>query len=200
MLQAWPGLRVPGVWDAFELAVRAVLGQRLMSVDTRPVIARLVRVFGRPIQSPRPGLTHLFPRPAILAEANLASVGIPPARAETLLALARAAVQGKLNPSGCTSTSDIVARLGAIPGMARCRASYITMRAFGEPDAFPSGERGLRRVLTFGRTSISEHEFLDIAEKWRPWRAYAAMHLWATAMENSAVLKRSAASKAKTTR
>ncbi len=186
ILQARPGLRVPGVWDAFELAVRTVLGQQLTFVDTKSVIARLVRTLGRPIKTTVPGLTHLFPRPEVLAAANLLGIGIPTARAETLRALARATYEGKLNPDTCKSLDDIVSRLCAIPGMGRRRANYIAMRAFGEPDAFPSSDPGLRRVLTSGRTPPSEDQVLKLAEHWRPWRSYAAICLWAADVARSA--------------
>ena len=179
MAEMPPGLRVAGVWDAFELSVRAVLGQQLTFVDSRAVIARLVRTFGRPIKTGAPSLTHLFPRPEILATANLSSVGIPPARAETLRALARATCAGKLDPAGCKSLDDTISRLCTIPGMGRRTANYIAMRAFGEPDAFPAGDLGLRRPVSNRRKLLSESEFLNLAEKWRPWRAYAAMYLWA---------------------
>jgi AraC family transcriptional regulator of adaptative response / DNA-3-methyladenine glycosylase II len=179
VLRARPGLRVPGVWDAFELAVRAVLGQQVTFVDPRPVIARLVRTFGQPIKTSDPRLTHLFPRPEVLATADLSTIGMPPARAETLRALARATCQGKLDPAVCTSLDDITSRLCAIDGLGRQSASYIAMRAFGEPDAFPCADLGLRRALTGDRTPLSEDEFRTLAENWRPWRAYAAICLWA---------------------
>jgi AraC family transcriptional regulator, regulatory protein of adaptative response / DNA-3-methyladenine glycosylase II len=179
MLQARPGLRVPGVWDAFELAVRAVLGQQVTFVDAKPVIARLVRTFGRPTKTMAPRLTHLFPTPEALAEANLSSIGIPAARAETLRAVARAACEGRLNPTATKNLDEVIAGLCSIPGMGHRRANYIAMRAFGEPDAFPSSDLGLRRVLTTGRKLLSEDEFRIAAQLWRPWRAYAAMHLWA---------------------
>ena len=186
MLQARPGLRVPGVWDTFELGVRAVLGQQLTFVDSKAVIARLVRTFGRPIKTAAPGLTHLFPRPEVLASANISSIVMPPARAETLRALARATCQGKFNPAGCKSLADINSRLCAIHGMGRRRANYIAMRAFGEPDAFPSSDLGLRRALTGSRRLPSEDEFRTLAESWRPWRVYAAICLWAEDADHSA--------------
>jgi len=185
ILEERSGLRVPGVWDTFELAVRAVLGQQLTYVDSRAVIARIVRTFGRPIKTVAPGLTHLFPRPEVLAAANLSIIGLPPARAETLRALARATSQGKLNPAACKSLDDIISRLCAIPGMGGRRANYIAMRAFGEPDAFPSGDLGLRRILPGNRTPPSEGEFLNLAERWRPWRAYAAIYLWAADVDRT---------------
>ena len=169
MLLARPGMRVPGVWDSFEIAVRAVLGQQLTFVDSKSVIARLVRTFGRPIKTTAPGLTYLFPRPEIIAAANLSSIGMPPARAETLRALARATCEGKLNPAACKSLDEIVLRLCAIPGMGRRRANYIAMRAFGEPDAFPSSDLGLRRVLT-GRSDglHPKKQFLESRGKLAP--------------------------------
>jgi len=186
MLQTRPGLRVPGVWDAFELAVRAVLGQQLTFVDTKAVIARLVRTFGRPIKTTVPSLTHLFPTPEVLAAANLSGLGMPPVRAETLRELARATCEGNLDPAACKSLDDVIWRLCAIPGMGHRRANYIAMRAFGEPDAFPSGDLRLRWVLNSGRTPLSEDNFLNLAENWRPWRAYAAIHLWAADVARSA--------------
>ena len=137
MLRTRPGLRVPGVWDAFELAVRAVLGQQLTFVDAKSVIARLVRTFGRPIKTTVPGLTHLFPRPEVLAGANLSGLGIPPVRVETLRALARTTCEGKLNPDACKGLDDIISRLCAIPGMGRRRANYIAMRRLESPMHFP---------------------------------------------------------------
>jgi DNA-3-methyladenine glycosylase II len=99
-----------------------------------------------------------------------------PARAETLRALARATCAGKLHPAGCKSPDDIISHPCAIPGMGRRRADYIAMRAFGGPDAFPSSDLGLRRVLATGRTPPSENEFLNLAENRRPWRDYAAIY------------------------
>jgi AraC family transcriptional regulator, regulatory protein of adaptative response / DNA-3-methyladenine glycosylase II len=191
MLQAHPGLRVPGVWDAFELALRTVLGQRLTFVDAKLVIARLVRTFGRPVSTAVPGLKYLFPKPEVLAAASLSSLGLPSARAETVRALARAACDGKLNPTTCKSLDHVISRLRAIPGMGRRQANYIAMRAFGEPDAFPSSDLGLRRVMISGQTRPSEDEFLSLAEAWRPWRAYAAIYLWAADRDRSAARQRS---------
>jgi AraC family transcriptional regulator, regulatory protein of adaptative response / DNA-3-methyladenine glycosylase II len=179
LLQARPGLRVPGVWDTFELAVRAVLGQQVTFVDAEPVIARLVRTFGAPIKATTLKLTHVFPKPEVLAAANLSRIGIPAARAETLRAVARAMCDGKFNLAASKSLDEVIRGLCTIPGLGHRRANYIAMRAFGEPDAFPSSDLGLRRVLTTGRILLSEEEFIIAGQRWRPWRAYAAMHLWA---------------------
>lgn len=182
MLAAQPGLRVPGVWDPFELAVRAVLGQQLTYVDPKSVITRLVKTYGRPLRSPpQPDLTHLFPTPEILAHADLSSIGLPPSRAATLRALARAAAAGHLKGLPCRSLEELLARLCTIHGLGQRRANYIALRAFGEPDAFPSDDRGLRLAHAGrGLPPLAAAEFLHIAAAWRPWRAYAAMHLWAS--------------------
>lgn len=179
LLQAQPGLRVPGVWDVFELAVRAVLGQQLTFVDPQPVVARLVRAFGQRFATVGPGLTHLFPKPEVLAEADLSSIGLPPARADTLRAVARAACNGSLAGVRSKSLEDVISGLCAIRGMGRRRANYIALRAFGEPDAFPAADLGLRKILSSCRRPLSENKFVSLADQWRPWRAYAAMHLWA---------------------
>jgi 3-methyladenine DNA glycosylase/8-oxoguanine DNA glycosylase len=161
-------------------------------VDGKAIIARLVRTFGRPIKAAAPGLTHLFPRPEVIASGNLSSIVTPPARAETLRALARATCEGKLNPAASKSLDDIISRLCAIHGMGRRRANYIAMRAFGEPDAFPCSDMGLRRALTSSRRIPSEDEFCTLAESWRPWRAYGAICLWAEDMDHCARGGRSA--------
>jgi len=169
-----PGLRVPGAWDAFELAVRAVLGQQVTVRGATTLAGRLVRAFGKPLDRAEDGLTHLFPRPEALADADLASIGLPRARAATIRVLARGAVA--LDAS--RGLEDAVARLAAVPGIGAWTAHYIAMRAFGEPDAFPAADLGLRRALGNGAGPLAPARVAERAEAWRPWRAYAAMHLW----------------------
>ena len=169
-----PGLRVPGAWDAFELAVRAVLGQQVTVRGATTLAGRLVRAFGRPLDRAEDGLTHLFPRPEALADADLASIGLPRARAVTIRALAR----GEVALDASRGLEDAVARLAAVPGIGAWTAHYIAMRALGEPDAFPAADLGLRRALGNGAGPLAPARVAERAEAWRPWRAYAAMHLW----------------------
>jgi AraC family transcriptional regulator of adaptative response / DNA-3-methyladenine glycosylase II len=177
LLDARPGLRVPGVWDGFELCVCAILGQSLGMTEANPtLVKRLVRKFGRPVKSPSDGLTHLFPKPQDLSEADLATVGIRGARAAALCALARAVTRKKLSFEGSRTLEETIARLSAIPGIDRPVADYIALRVFGEPDAFPASDVGLRRIFGHSVYKASSLEFLQITEKWRPWRAYAATH------------------------
>lgn len=183
LLDARPGLRVPGVWDGFELAVRAVLGQQLTVRDSSLLVARLVRNFGRPVETSVEGLTHLFPRPEVLADADLSCAGIRGACAGGIRTLARAVCKRELAFEASKTLEDTLSRLRAIRGTGERKAHYIAMRAFGEPDAFPSADLGLRRSVGNRRSPVSPAELVRLAETWRPWRAYAAMHLWAADAE-----------------
>jgi AraC family transcriptional regulator of adaptative response / DNA-3-methyladenine glycosylase II len=176
MLAERPGLRVPGAWDGFELAVRAVLGERL-TVAGAPVLAeRLVLAFGQPVRTEVRELSHLFPRPQILAEANLTDLGVPADKAETICSLAHAVAEGKVSFNSSKSRKDTHSWLHAHPSLNQGIASYIAMRAFGEPDAFPHTDRGLRQALAIRGRPISDAKLLLMFNKFRPWRAYTAMH------------------------
>jgi len=176
LLAVRPGLRVPGVWDGYELAIRAVLGQMLTVVDAPALARRLVRTFGRPVQIPVRGLTHLFPQPGILAEANLTSVGIPADRAATISSLAHAVATGKLDFNSEKGVQGTLARLCAHAGLNQGVASYIAMRSFGEPDALPHTDHGLLQALATHAKPLSPAELLNAFKEFKPWRAYAAMH------------------------
>lgn len=168
-----PGLRVPGCWDGFELAVRAILGQQVTVKGASTLAGRLVDALGRPFLGPR-GLTHLFPKPEVLADAKLADLGLTEARAETIRGLARAVCDGKISFEGIIDAEKFLAQLCEIPGIGRWTAQYVAMRALGEPDALPAGDLGL--VRTLGLRNARELE--QRSQGWRPWRAYAAMYLW----------------------
>lgn len=183
LLEKRPGLRVPGVWDGFEFAVRTILDHQLTARDPLAVVTSLVRTFGTPIKSSIVGLNHLFPRPEHLAEADLAVVGIRGGCAKAIRALARAVVERKLTFETSKSLEDTVARVWAIRGMGERETLHIAMRAFGEPDAFPFYDFELRGAVSDGRALISPAELERMSQPWRPWRAYAAMHLWAAQAE-----------------
>ena len=160
LLNLRPGLRVPGVWDGFETAVLAVLGQRLTRRAPAKVVRRFVRLFGTPVATPVAGLNMLFPSPETIAAADLSQAGIGEARAATLRRLADAIVRRQFEFSAPT-LERAVSQLRSVCGVDESTANYIAMRAFGEPDAFPASAPR------------------SIPETWRPWRAYAAMHLTA---------------------
>jgi AraC family transcriptional regulator, regulatory protein of adaptative response / DNA-3-methyladenine glycosylase II len=176
-LRRLPGLRIPGAWDGFELAVRAILGQQVTVAGATTLAGRLARVFGTPLPGAEaPSL--LFPRPEVLATADVARIGIPRARADAIRALAAAVAGGALRLDPAADPEATVARLTAIPGIGAWTAAYIALRALGEPDAFPAGDLGLRRALGNGRGPLAPGELARAAEAWRPWRGYAAMSLW----------------------
>lgn len=172
-VEADPGLRVPGCWNGFELATRAILGQQITVKGATTLAGHMVSAFGQPFRGAS-GLTHLFPSPEVLAGAKLGDIGLTGARAETIRALARAVCAGKINFEGVVDSDAFLNRLCEIPGIGKWTAQYVAMRALGEPDAFPSADLGLLRALALGTARELEHR----AEAWRPWRAYAAMYLW----------------------
>ena len=174
-----PGLRVPGCWDGFELTIRALLGQQISVKGATTLAGRLVRACGTPIPAAG-GLTHLFPGPEILADADLGGVGLTRARAQTIRAFSRAVCDGDIGFKGVMDAQAFQSRLCEIPGIGNWTAQYVAMRALGEPDAFPYGDLGLLRALEL--TNLRELE--QRAENWRPWRAYAAMYLWNTTSES----------------
>jgi AraC family transcriptional regulator of adaptative response / DNA-3-methyladenine glycosylase II len=175
---ARPGLRVPGAWDAFELGVRAILGQQVSVRGASTLAARLVRGFGKPVEGAPADLSHLFPSPAQLAESDVATIGLPRARAEAIRGFARVVARGELILDGARGLDDAVARLSELPGIGSWTAQYIAMRALGEPDAFPAGDLALRKALASGDAPISTAQAERLAEGFRPWRSYAALVLW----------------------
>lgn len=168
-----PGLRVPGAWDGFELAVRAILGQQVSVKGATTLAGRLVRAFGEPMDGGE-GLTHVFPAAETLAIADLSGIGLPAARAEAIRQLAGAVAGGELSFSGVVDPARFVERFKELPGIGDWTAQYVAMRALGEPDAFPASDLHLLRVAGVAKSKQLEER----AECWRPWRAYAAMHLW----------------------
>jgi AraC family transcriptional regulator, regulatory protein of adaptative response / DNA-3-methyladenine glycosylase II len=174
-----PGLRVPGAWDGFELAVRAILGQQLMAVDSPTLVSRIVETYGEAVGLQIPGLSRLFPRPEVLAEANLSGLGIPRDRGETIISLAHAVVARKIAFNGTQSSVGTIASLRVLPNMKESTISYIAMRSLGEPDVLPNTDLELYQALSPCRAAVPPADLPRIFEKFRPWRAYAAIHLWA---------------------
>jgi AraC family transcriptional regulator of adaptative response / DNA-3-methyladenine glycosylase II len=172
-VKAGPGVRVPGCWNGFELATRAILGQQITVRGATALAGRMVNQFGKRVSGPG-GLTHIFPTPDVLAGAKLTSIGLTGARAETIRALAQAVVKGKIAFEGVLDSEAFLRSLMEIPGIGKWTAQYIAMRALGEPDAFPSSDLHLLRAAGLG----SDRELEQRAEAWRPWRAYAAMYMW----------------------
>jgi AraC family transcriptional regulator of adaptative response / DNA-3-methyladenine glycosylase II len=172
-IDSMPGLRVPGCWDGFELAVRAILAQQVSVASARTLAGRLVRAFGVPLTAVAP-LTHLFPHAEALAQADIARIGLPKSRAQTIRTVAQAVSEGRIGFGSVANVEEFQTRLCELPGIGNWTAQYIAMRALGDPDAFPTGDLALLR----GASLRSERDLILRAEAWRPWRAYAAMYLW----------------------
>jgi AraC family transcriptional regulator of adaptative response / DNA-3-methyladenine glycosylase II len=179
LVAARPGLRVPGSWDGFEIAVRAVLGQQVSVARARELAGRLVAAYGETLTISDAALRFVFPRPARLADADIAAtLGMPRARAGAISALARAAAEDPRLFDPAPSLDHAVERLKRLSGIGDWTAHYIAMRALGEPDAFPTGDIGLLRAMATPAGRPTPSQLLAQAETWRPWRAYAALHLW----------------------
>ncbi len=178
-----PGLRAPGCWDGFELAVRAVLGQQVTVAAARRLGGHLVELWGEPlINSDDRRLTRIFPSASCLATADLSRLGMPATRRATLNALAQAAVANPRLFLPARSIDESLAQLRTIPGIGAWTAHYIALRALREPDAFPAADLGLLRgAAQLGGVGITASQLLQRAEAWRPWRAYAAQYLWTLA-------------------
>jgi AraC family transcriptional regulator of adaptative response / DNA-3-methyladenine glycosylase II len=171
-----PGLRIPGTWDPFECAVRAVLALNAAPATSRVLAGRLAARHGEPADTGEPGLTRLFPRAAALARANLESLGLSATRASTLRALARGVDEGRIDFAA--PLDDVRRALAALPGGGESIAEHVALRALAEPDAFPGADLALRRAAAPHAGSLETRRLVERAEAWRPWRGYAAMHLW----------------------
>jgi AraC family transcriptional regulator of adaptative response / DNA-3-methyladenine glycosylase II len=175
-----PGLRIPGAVGGFELAVRAILGQQVSVAGARTLAGRLVKACGEPVSNPLGTLTHYFPTPQQLMHANVQGLGITQARVSTLQALARAVVEDGLVLDRDTNREQTMEQLLKLPGVGPWTASYIAMRALGDPDALPVSDLGLRRAFEQLGLASDPRNIAIHAEAWRPWRAYATHHLWAS--------------------
>ena len=173
-----PGLRVPGGWDGFEVAVRAVLGQQVSVAAATTLARRLVVAHGHPLDGMPEGLDRLFPAPSVLVDAELEAIGLPRTRAATLRALARACADGTLEFSAGQRLDAFVQRCVALPGIGPWTAHYIALRALGQPDAFPAGDLVLQQMLGSPGKRLTERQTEQRSQPWRPWRAYAVLHLW----------------------
>jgi AraC family transcriptional regulator of adaptative response / DNA-3-methyladenine glycosylase II len=177
LLAARPGLRPPGTWDPFETGVRAIVGQQVTLAGANTLIGRLVARVGTPVPGLEPfGLTHTFPPAAGLATADLTGLGFTRAREAAIRSFSRAVVDEEIRLDCSLSLDRLVAAITAIAGLGAWTAQYLALR-LGEPDACPTTDLGLRRALQ-GRTDA---DLVELAERWRPWRALAATHLWAAA-------------------
>ena len=180
-----PGLRVPGATSGFDLAVRAILGQQVSVRGATTLAGRLAATVGEPLPAtpdlpPRARmlrLSHVSPTPARLADAGverIARIGLPRARAATLVHLSRAVAEGAIDLAPGPGAESVTERMLDLPGIGPWTVQYVALRALRLPDAFPESDLGLRRAMG----GVSAKELRRAAERWRPWRGYAAIHLW----------------------
>ncbi len=172
-LEAAPGLRVPGCWNGFELAIRAIAGEQSSNQSAAPVLGRIARMFGRQITGVE-GLTRIFPEPEALAASDLTKAGLSRERAGMIRAIARAICAGQLSFDAVTESGPFLSRLSQISGIDQSTAQYVSMRALGEPDAFPVENIDLCQTFFVA----DRKALVRRSEAWRPWRAYATMYLW----------------------
>ncbi len=183
LVAARPGLRVPGAWDGFELAIRGILGQQISVAAATRLAGKLVTACGIPLPLPdaldASDLRYAFPSPdRIIGTDPASALGMPGARARAILSLAATAMADRRLFEAGPSLQAAIERLRALPGIGEWTAQYIAMRALREPDAFPAADIGLLRASATGQGRPTPAELLIRADAWRPWRAYAALHLW----------------------
>jgi AraC family transcriptional regulator of adaptative response / DNA-3-methyladenine glycosylase II len=180
LVQRTPGLRVPGAVDGAELAIRAVLGQQVSVAAARTTTLRLTSQLGEALPEADGGLTHLFPSAQAIANADPETLPGPRTRRQTLHSLSSALASGEIVIDAGSDREDVRCQLFAIAGIGSWTTEYIAMRALADPDAFLPTDLAVRRALAqLGKPSTERHA-AEIAERWRPWRAYALQHLWAT--------------------
>jgi AraC family transcriptional regulator of adaptative response / DNA-3-methyladenine glycosylase II len=200
LVRRYPGLRVPGAWDGFELAVRAILGQQVSVAAASTLAGQLAQKLGERLSfSDTGGLTVVFPDARVLANTSLK--GIPRVRARAIRSLAQAIVSGRVTLSGTEEAT--LASLARIRGIGEWTAQYIAMRALRQPDAFPASDLALLRTAGQG-SPLTATALKERAERWRPWRAYAAIYLWRAAADRTpgraAIVARSAPGRARAER
>ena len=175
-----PGVRLPGSFDPFEMAVRAILGQQITVKAARTLATRLAQTFGQPLDTPFPELTHTFPRPETLAalpqpiENHLGPLGVIGSRARSIRALAEALTAGHITLSPQADPEAEMGALLALPGFGPWTVHYLAMRALSWPDAFPHTDHGVKKALS----GLTQKQILDLAAQWSPWRSYATINLW----------------------
>ena len=173
-----PGMRVPGTFDGFELVVRAIFGQQVSVQGARTSLARFAARFGTPLDRPSGTITRLFPNAQRVADFDPETLEMPRGRAEAIRRVAELVAVGHLDLSGGAAFEETLRILGEIRGIGPWTLAYVAMRALRDPDAFLTGDLGVRKGFrSLGLPSGAE-EILARAERWRPWRAYAVMHLW----------------------
>lgn len=178
IVRQFPGTRVPGCWDGFEEAVRAILGQQVTVKAASTLVARIASRYGQPYQCNNPALTHIFPDAKTLATAAMDNIGIVGQRIAAINAVANGVDKGTLPVHPAAETAEFVTEICKIKGIGEWTADYIAMRALGDPNAFPHSDLILRRAAAEPGTELTAKQLRLRSEVWQPWRAYAVILLW----------------------
>lgn len=180
IISHYPGLRLIGCWDKFEMTVRVIVGQQVTLTSAAAVLSRLVQRYGREISQPHiPGITHVFPKPEVLAALDTVSAGMPVKRAEAIKHLAQKVCSGDIVFDGTMSSETIIQGLKQIPGIGQWTTDYVAMRVLKEPDAFPLTDLVIKRMLEhIMQTENPAADMKDRIDSWSPWRAYVAIYFW----------------------
>ena len=191
LLRKRPGLRLPSGWDGFEIAMRAVIGQQVSVAAARTFTARLAQTFGEALPAGfAERMTHLFPTPEALADADLGRIGLTRTRADTVRTVARAVLEGRVDFRSERTLEDFIARWVALPGIGPWTAHYMALRALGHPDAFPADDLVLQKAVPTDSLRMTAKALTERAQAWRPWRAYAVIHVWKDAMQKPIATQR----------
>ena len=183
LVRSRPGLRVVGGWDRFETAVRVIVGQQVSVAGATTITGRIAERYGAPLPGAAMGLRRLFPTPDRLVQMDPDGLGMPGARVATISAVASAVIDGRLDLSCASGINTTREQLLDLPGVGPWTADLVMMRAVRDPDAFPAGDLGIRRAIariTGSESDPSESAVREMSEAWRPHRALAAQHLWAS--------------------
>ena len=178
LVRRTPGMRVPGTFDTFELVVRAIFGQQVSVPGARTSLGRFAARFGVPLDQPYGNISHLFPTAERVAEISPEDLEMPRGRAEAIRRVGELVASRELDLSGGSSLDEALHTLGEVRGIGPWTLAYVAMRALRDPDAFPAGDLGVRKGFEMLGLTTTSREVLERAERWRPWRAYAVMHLW----------------------
>jgi len=182
-LRKFPGVRVPGAWDGFELTIRAILGQQISVKAATTIAGRIATRYGEPLNRDadrdNSGLARIFPVAERLSRARFNNIGIVTSRAETIRSVAKAVLHGDIHFEAAQDPDEFCEALKSIRGIGDWTAQYVAMRVLKNPDAFPASDLGLIKAIRFP-DRVTPNELATLAEDWRPWRAYAALLLWSS--------------------
>ncbi len=173
-----PGMRVPGTFDAFELVMRAIFGQQVSVPGARTSLGRFAARFGAPLDPPSGDIHYLFPTAERVAEISSEALEMPQGRAEAIRSVGELVASGELDLTGGSRLDETLHTLGEVRGIGPWTVAYVAMRALRDPDAFMAGDLGVRKGFEMFGLPTTPRAILERAERWRPWRAYAVMHLW----------------------